>query len=199
MKYQQTAMGRLSRAADMLIADGDWHSFEESPDIRYRVHGRILQRVRLEAGEAEELLSLFDGIPPLEPGLIREGFRDAVCLRIEDDRYVICEQFIRFFKSWEALAGAAKRFGIEMGYPGGNQLEFRVPFPEWGAETLTDSLLRVKAFTAVASQLAEDEKFEIPHSENEIHGLLISALDVLREDIVNRKKNRRARGKEIED
>src|SRR5512135_3365639 len=66
MKYRQTPISRLADAGKKIAASSQWRPAGE-PGAYYRVTGKIMQRVRLESGEGDEHLRLFDGLEPLPP------------------------------------------------------------------------------------------------------------------------------------
>ena len=77
MRYRQTHVSRFSAAAERLASDGAWHAFAHEARAWYRVHGRVLQQVRLEDGEEEDLIRLFDAIAPMPSKLLRSSRRST--------------------------------------------------------------------------------------------------------------------------
>jgi hypothetical protein len=182
MKYQQVPLTRLSSAGTRLEQDGQWHAFGAVAGVWYRVHGRVVQRVTLEAGEDSALLRLFDGCGPLPSKALKEGFREELCFRISDDRYTLAGMLLRFFVGWDVLALAGRDFGVATRFYGGNSLEYSVFIEEWTSAAMTRAVVTAKAFAMVGSSLALDAKQGIPHTEAEIKGLLRTARELLAEE-----------------
>ncbi|NOY05024.1 MAG: hypothetical protein GXO82_00060, partial [Chlorobi bacterium] len=152
MKYKQIAVARLGKAARRLRADGTWHVFENEDDTYYRVVKRVMQQVRLGPGEDKSLLTLFDTFEPLPAKVLKEGFRGALSLRVEDDHYMLEQMYMRVFPGWEILARAASGFGVELYFEAGNMLTCRSRFDEWSREAVLDKILVMRAVSETASQ-----------------------------------------------
>ncbi|MDX9760389.1 MAG: hypothetical protein RBU27_14630 [Bacteroidota bacterium] len=183
MRYQQTPISRLSKAAAFLVKDGAWHPFAEEAGVWYRVRGKIMQRLRLEPGESDELLSLFDRFEPLPPRALKEGFREELRFILDDDRYLLAGMLVRAYVGWDALAAAAAPLGIRLEYLGGNSLRCDILITEWTAADIIRALVLAKAFANVAALLARDAREGIPHIPSEIRGLLQSAFEMFWEEI----------------
>lgn len=188
MRYQQTPISRFSKAASLLVKDESWHPFVSEPRLFYRVMGRMVQRVRLEPGEDDGMLALFDSIAPLPTQVLREGFREEVHFKVSDDAYALADIPLRVFIGWDALASAAEGLGARMDYPGGNSLLCYIVIEQWNENAIVHALLKAKAIATVAAQLAEDAKHGIPHTTREIAGLLRSAVELYKEDLPERPK-----------
>ena len=150
VKYQQRPLSRLRAAAGKFVADGQWHASTEEDRLFYRVHGRTVQRLRLETGEAPELLDLFRDFEPLPSRILKEGFREELCFRVVDDRYELCGLLVRAYVGWDMLAGAAAEFGIAVTFLGGNSLQASVGIDEWNVDEVNRALIRAKAIKARA-------------------------------------------------
>ncbi|PLX32887.1 MAG: hypothetical protein C0600_01395 [Ignavibacteria bacterium] len=183
MRYQQTPISRLSKAAKFLVSDGNWHPFMEEAGVFYRVQGKIVQRVRIEGGEAESLLQLFDNFPPLPSRVLKEGFREELHFTIEDDHYLLNGMLVRAYVGWDLLAMAAADLGVRLSFLGGNSLQCAILMEEWNTEQIIRTLLLAKAFSQVAAQLAVDAREGVPHIKSEISGLLRTAHEMQMEHI----------------
>ena len=183
MKYLQVHTSRLSSAAEKLVRDGAWHVYETDSSAWYRVLGKVVQRVRLEAGEDPALLGLFDRLAPLPKKVFKEGFREELTLRIDDDAYALCGMYLRSFIGWDLLARAGERIGVSIRFHAGNSIEFSVAIPEWTTRELLHALVTARAFAQVGSSLVRDAREGIPHTEKELRGLLRTARELLLEDI----------------
>ena len=168
MRYQQTPISRLAKAAKFLVPDGEWHAFAGEEGMFYRVRGKIVQRVRIEAGEAYSLLQLFDNFDPLPSRMLKEGFRDELRFTIVDDHYLLNGMLVRAYVGWDMLAVASADLGIRLSFLGGNSLQCSIVFDEWTDENIIRTLVLAKAFAKVASQLAIDAKEGVPHIQMEI-------------------------------
>jgi len=196
MRYQQTPISRLSKAAKYLVPDGTWHPFAEEPGMFYRVSGKIVQRVRFEADEREDLLRLFDVFEPLPARVLKEGFREELRILIEDDRYLLTGMLVRVYVGWELLAAAAQPLGIRLVFIGGNSLQYSILFAEWNEQELVRVLVLAKAFAKVAALLAADVREGIPHIRSEITGLITSAFEMMMEEIGPVKKAKKKIGRQ---
>ncbi len=194
MRYQQTPISRLSKAAKYLEADGGWHPFADEPGVYYRVRGKIVQRVRLEAGEREDLLRLYDDLDPLPSRAMREGFREELRFATEDDHYLLTGMLVRAYVGWDLLAAAAEPLGIRLVFMGGNSLQCAVVFREWTPEEIIRTLVLARAFAKVAALLAADAREGVPHIRSEITGLLRSAFEMGMEEVGPLKRAKRKRG-----
>ncbi len=183
MKYQQVHTSRLSSAAEKLVRDGAWHGYETDSRAWYRVVGKVVQRVRLEEGEEASLLGLFDRLAPLPKKVFKEGFREELTLRIDDDRYTLSGMYLRSFIGWDLLARAGEKLGVGIRFYAGNSIEFSVAIPEWTTRDLLHALVTARAFAQVGASLVRDSREGIPHTEKEIRGLLHTARDLLLEEI----------------
>ena len=189
MKYQQVPLTRLSSAGTRLDKDGQWHAFGTAGGAWYRVQGRVVQRVTLEAGEDEALLRLFDACGPLPSKALKEGFREELTFRVHDDTYLLSGMLLRFFIGWDVLARVGRDLGVAIRFFGGNSLEYTVSFDEWTPSAMTAAVVTAKAFAMVGSSLAQDSKQGIPHTEAEVIGLLRTARDFLSEEIGPQEKS----------
>lgn len=183
MRYQQTPISRLSKAAAFLVKDGAWHPFEGEEGTWYRVRGKTVQRVRLEAGEDEELLRLFERFEPLPSRALKEGFREELRFIVDDDSYLLAGLLVRAFVGWDQLATAGEALGARLEYLGGNSLRCDIRIALWSAEDILRALVLSKAFTKVAALLARDAREGIPHIPSEVRGLLQSAFEMLWEEV----------------
>lgn len=188
MRYQQTPISRLSKAAKYLVSDGGWHPFVEEAGMFYRVAGKTVQRVRFEDDEREDLLHLFDDFDPLPSRVLKEGFREELRILIEDDRYLLTGMLVRVYVGWELLAAAAQPLGVRLVFIGGNSLQYSILFAEWSEQEIVRVLVLAKAFARVAALLAADVRDGIPHIRSEITGLITSAFDMMMEEIGPVKK-----------
>jgi hypothetical protein len=175
MRYQQTPTSRLAKAAKYLVSDGTWHPFVDEEGMYYRVRGKMVQRVRIEKGEDDVLLRLFENFEPLPLRVLREGFREELHFVVDDDRYLLTGLLLRIYPGWEALSAAGKPLGIRLVFLGGNSLQYSIEFTDWCSDEITRILLLSKAFARVAAQLVKDAAEDIPHIHTEITGLLRSA------------------------
>jgi hypothetical protein len=182
MRYQQTPLSRLSRAAAQFEADGRWHAGLE-PRTFHRVLLRTVQRVRLEEGEDMEMLALVEGMGLLPSRALREGFREELCLRIEDDHYLLAGTLVRAWVGWDALARAASAHGARCDWTGGTALQVDIIIPDWTPAEILRALALSKAFARVAAQLATDAREGVPHIQSEISGLLAAACALHLEDM----------------
>jgi len=182
MKYQQISITRLADAGKKLLADCDWHAFSETTGSFYRVCGRIVQRVHLEPNEDKSLLVLLHDFEPFPSRVLREGFREELCFRIEDDRYELCNIYLRIFLGWELLARAGKKLGVTLDHSGGNSLLGSVRIEEWTSKSCMRAVLLAKALGLVATDLLKDAQQGIPHIETEVQGLLRTAFEMLLEE-----------------
>ncbi len=185
MKYQQVPRRRLSSAAAKLETDGAWRPFTEAPRTHYRVVSGLIQRVVLEAGEDESMLSLLDQLHPLPSKALRGGFREELTLRIVDDRYALTGVLVRGFVGWDLLAHAAREVGAILRHYGGNTLECSILFDAWTTAHVARAMVVAKAIATVGAMLAEDARQGIPHTRPEVAGLLRSACDVLYEEVAD--------------
>jgi hypothetical protein len=183
MRYQQTPISRLSKAAKFLEADGGWHPFVGEEGVWYRVAGKMVQRVRLERGETDAMLRLFDRFEPIPSRALKEGFREELRFIVQDDHYLLAGMLVRAYVGWDMLASAGESFGMRLEYPGGNSLRCDIRIDEWTAEDIVRALVLAKAFSKVAAQLALDAREGVPHIRQEITGLLQSAFDLYLEEI----------------
>ncbi len=193
MKYKQIAVARLGKAARRLRVDGTWHPFENEAGTHYRVVKRVMQQVRLEHGEDESHLALFENFEPLPTRALKEGFRGAVCLRVEDDHYTLENMYLRSFPGWEALARAASGLGVELYFEGGNMLTCRARFNEWSRETVLEKLLLIRAIAVTGSQLQDNATSNVCIDTDEIGRMIRTAYDVLRESV--HSAGRKGRGR----
>jgi hypothetical protein len=182
MRYQQTPISRLSKAAKFLVSDGAWHAFEGEEGMWYRVRGKTVQRVRLESGESEELLGLFEHFEPLPSRALKEGFREELRFIVSDDHYMLAGMLVRAYVGWDQLASAAEASGVRLEYLGGNSLRCDIRIDEWTSEGIIRSLVLAKACGKVAALLAQDAREGIPHIPSEIRGLLQSAFEMYWEE-----------------
>ena len=176
MKYQQIQLARLAEAGRKLVKDGNWHPFEEVPATYYRVIGRTMQRVKLEDGEDTTLLHLFDDVPKLPWKTLREGFRNELSFRIDDDSFVLDDIFTRSFTSWEILAEAGAKHHIAAEAVGGNALRWNIRIDEWNEPEILHALLLAKAITRAVSRRITGEK------EN-LHAMLETEIRALRQTL----------------
>ncbi len=183
MKYQQIPITRLSRAGNRLLHDGEWHPFADDASLHYRVRGKIVQRVRLEAGETDAVLSHFKNFAPLPSKVLREGFREELCFRIEDDAYALSDNFTRGFIGWNQLAHVAEKQGVRTLAAEGNLLSYSVRIEEWTPEDILRSLVLAKAYALIAARISDDAKQGIQHSDRDVAGLFAAAVEVLCEDV----------------
>ena len=183
MKYQQVPISRLSSSGALLEQDGAWHPFGGDTGSWYRVHGRIVQRVTLEAGEDPSLLRLLEACGPLPSKALKEGFREVLTFRVHDDRYLLTGMLLRSYVGWDVLERAGRDLDVSLRFFGGNSLEYSVLIREWTPDCVARALLAAKAFAMVGASLAQDAKQGIPHTESEIRGLLRTARDVFAEDL----------------
>lgn len=183
MRYQQTPISRLAKAAKYLVNDGEWHPFMDEDGVYYRVQGKIVQRVRIEAGEADSLLRLFDGFPPLPSRTLKEGFREELHFAVKDDHYLLNGMLVRAYVGWDLLAMASADMGVRMSFLGGNSLQCSIVIEEWSPEQIIRTLLLAKAFSQVAAQLAVDAREGVPHIQSEITGLLRTAHEMQLEQV----------------
>ncbi|MBE0646025.1 MAG: hypothetical protein IH600_18225 [Bacteroidetes bacterium] len=183
MRYQQTPISRLSKAAKFLVSDGAWHPFVGEEGMWYRVKGKTVQRVRMENGEAEDLLRLFERFEPLPSRALKEGFREELRFVVHDDHYLLAGMLVRAYVGWDMLATAAEQQGVHLEYLGGNSLRCDILINEWTDGEIIRALVLAKAFSKVAAQLAIDAREGVPHVLNEISGLLNSAFEMYMEEI----------------
>ncbi len=183
MIYQQIPTIRLAHAARKLNYDGAWHPFGDDGRTFYRIVKNVMQRVRLEEDEDLELLALFNDIKPLPSKAARGGFKEEIRIRIEDDAYVLCNQWIRAYLGWELLMEAVEHSGGALIFRGANSLEFRYGMASFTMSEFRRALLLGKAVSIVAPQLATDAVQGVPHTKAEVRGLLHSAYSVLAEEI----------------
>lgn len=183
MRYQQTPVARLSKAAKFLEKDGKWHPFAGEEGMWYRVRQRDVQRIRLEAGETEELLQLVDELGPLPSRALREGFREELRFVLQDDHYLLSGMLLRAYVGWDMLAAAARTMDVQLEFLGGNALRCDIRIDEWSTEAVTRALLRARACAQVAAQLAVDAREGVPHIPQEITGLLQAAYETLMEEV----------------
>ncbi len=181
MRYQQTPISRLAKAGKYLQSDGTWHPFADEEGMYYRVREKMVQRVRIEKGEDDALLRLFENFEPLPLRVLKEGFREELQFVIDDDHYLLTGQLLRVYDGWEALAAAGKPLGIRLLFLGGNSLQYSIEFHEWSTHEIARILLLSKAFTRVAAQLVKDTAEGIPHIHTEIKGLLLTAHEMMME------------------
>jgi hypothetical protein len=89
LKYWQITTSRLSRAAQKLTMDDDWHPFESTPNAWYRVwHKKLVQRVNFaDSHEEAQLLPLVREIEPLESMGRVGGFREEMEVTATDDGF----------------------------------------------------------------------------------------------------------------
>jgi hypothetical protein len=154
MKYQQIQLARLAGAGRKLVADGCWHAFENVERTFYRVVGRRMQRVKFESDESPGLLKLFDALPPLPPKLLREGFRNEITFRLDDDAYCIDDILTRSFSGWEQVAASASARGCTATALRGNALAWRVRFEFWDEVGIHNALIVARALTSALAQCA---------------------------------------------
>ena len=152
MKYQQIRIARLAEAGRKLHPDGKWHAFENVTETFYRVIGRLVQRVKLEAGESRDYLRLFDAVNPLPTGLLREGFRNEIVFHIDDDAYVLDETYTRVFEGWEHLAACAVAHGCTATPAGSNALAWKIRFETWSEERIHRALIVARGLTGAVSR-----------------------------------------------
>ncbi|MBR9978038.1 MAG: hypothetical protein KFH87_08115 [Bacteroidetes bacterium] len=183
MRYQQTPVARLSKAAKFLEQDGEWHPFVGEEGVWYRVRNRDVQRIRLEAGETEELLRLVDRLDPLPARALREGFREELRFVVRDDHYLLAGMLLRAYVGWDMLATAAREMNVQLAYLGGNALRCDIRIDEWSTEAVTRALVLARACARVAAQLAVDAREGIPHIPQEITGLLHAAVETFMDEI----------------
>jgi hypothetical protein len=183
MRYQQTPVARLSKAAKFLEKDGKWHPFVGEEGVWYRVRNRDVQRIRLEAGESEELLRLFDRLGPLPSRALREGFREELRFVPHDDHYLLSGMLLRAYVGWDMLAAAARAMNVQLEFLGGNALRCDIRIDEWSTEAVTRALVLGRACARVAAQLAVDAREGVPHIPQEISGLLQAAYETLMEEV----------------
>ncbi|MFZ1728697.1 MAG: hypothetical protein WAV84_01095 [Bacteroidota bacterium] len=183
MRYQQTPISRLSKSSKLLVSDGAWHPFAEEERVWYRVNGKSVQRVRLEEGESEELLALFERFEPLPSRALKEGFREELRFIVRDDHYELAGMLVRAYVGWDMLASASESLGIRLEYLGGNSLRCDILINEWTVADIVRALVLAKAFSKVAAQLALDAREGVPHIPYEITGLLQSAFELFMEEI----------------
>ncbi len=183
MRYQQTPMARLSKAAKFLDPDGAWHPFVGEEGVWYRVKGKTVQRVRFERDETDAMLRLFERFEPLPSRALKEGFREELRFIVQDDHYLLAGMLVRAYVGWDMLASAGESFGMHLEYLGGNSLRCDIRIDEWTAEDIVRALVLAKAFSKVAAQLALDAREGVPHIPQEITGLLQSAFDLYLEEI----------------
>ncbi|MDH7515709.1 MAG: hypothetical protein QHI48_07545 [Bacteroidota bacterium] len=197
MKYDQIPLSRLSRAAVSIERRLGWHPFHSDERTHYRVVGRMVQRVRLEQGEDERCLELFEHIPPLPRRLFHEGFREGISFRVDDDAYVLHGMYLRLFVGWDLLARAGEAFGVRTHFAGENSLEYSVVVGKWSLGSVLEALATARAFALVAADLAHDARDGIPHTVGEIRGLIRTAREVLLEDSASERPGTasRAEGK----
>lgn len=183
MRYQQTPLARLSKAAKFLESDGAWHPFVGEEGVWYRVRGKLVQRVRLESGETDDLLRLFERFEPLPSKALREGFREELRFIIADDHYLLAGMLMRAYVGWDKLASAGEPLGVHLEYLGGNSLRCDIRIREWTAADIIRSLILSKSVSKVAVLLAQDSREGIPHTTPEITGLLHSAFELFMEEV----------------
>ncbi len=183
MRYQQTPISRLSKAAKFLVSDGSWHPFVGEEGMWYRVMGKSVQRVRIEAGESEDLLALFERVEPLPTRALKEGFRAELRFIVQDDHYLLAGMLVRSYVGWDMLASASECLGIKLEYLGGNSLRCDILITEWTVADIVRALVLAKAFSKVASQLAQDAREGVPHIPSEITGLLQAAFELYLEEV----------------
>jgi len=181
MRYQQTPISRLAKAGKFLQSDGTWHPFVDEEGMYYRVREKMVQRVRIEKGEDDALLRLFENFDPLPLRVLKEGFREELQFVVDDDRYLLTGQLLRVYSGWEVLAAAGKPLGIHLVFLGGNSLQYSIEFTEWSTHEIIRVLLLSKSFARVAAQLVRDTAEGIPHLHTEITGLLRTAHEMMME------------------
>ena len=152
------------------------------------MRGKIVQRVRIEAGETYSLLQLFDNFDPLPSRMLKEGFRDELRFTIVDDHYLLNGMLVRAYVGWDMLAVASADLGNRLSFLGGKSLQCSIVFDEWTDENIIRTLGLAKAFAKVASQLAIKSKEGVPHIQMEIAGLLNAAFEFMMEDVEARKQ-----------
>ncbi len=197
MRYQQIQLTRLSQAKEKLVSDGAWHPFSESPGTFYRVSGRFMQRVRFEGNESDGLLSELLDFPPIPTQLLKEGFREEICFRIEDDSWVYETLLKRQFSGWEKMKRGANRLGAEI-IANANTFSFRISIGRWETDTVLQALVVGRSCLLIASDLEVDARDGIAHSEGEIEGLLRTAAEVLSEEVRNSLKRKTSRKKSLQ-
>ena len=195
MKYKQIAVARLGKAARRLRADGSWHVFENESETYYRVVRRVMQQVQFESGEEKSLLDLFEHFEPLPARALKEGFREPLCIRVEDDRYTLEHLYLRAFTGWETLARAASGFGVEVYLEAKNMLACRASFDEWSREAVLEKILVMRAIAVAASQLQEDSGSGVRYETDEVVRLIHTANTVLHETLHASGKRRRVSGR----
>ncbi|MFA6233329.1 MAG: hypothetical protein WC824_03945 [Bacteroidota bacterium] len=183
MRYQQTPISRLSKASKFLVSDGAWHPFVGEEGVWYRVKGKSVQRVRMEDGESEDLLALFERFEPLPSRALKEGFREELRFIVQDDHYVLAGMLVRAYVGWDMLASASESLGIHLEYLGGNSLRCDILIHEWTVPEIVRALVLAKAFSKVAAQLSLDAREGVPHIRSEITGLLHSAFELFMEEV----------------
>ena len=183
MRYQQTPISRLSKASAFLVKDGAWHAFEGEEGAWYRVRGKTVQRLRLENGESEEFVRMFDRFEPLPSRALKEGFREELRFIVDGDRYLLAGLLVRAYVGWDKLSAAGESLGARLEYLGGNSLRCDILIETWTSADILRALVLSKAFTKVAALLAQDAREGIPHIPSEIRGLLQSAFELLWEEV----------------
>ena len=183
MKYTQIPLSRLSRAGKLFVSDGQWHRSVNDDALYYRVQGKMVQRIRLEVGETVALLPLFAGFTPLPSKALREGFREELRFRIEDDAYVLSDNYTRGFIGWNRFAHIAEKKGITTTVAEGNLLRYSVRIADWTSTEILRSIIRAKVFALIATRIGEDSKLGIEHSDKEVTGMFTAAEELLAEEL----------------
>lgn len=178
MRYRQTHVSRFSAAAERLSADGVWHAFAREQRAWYRVHGRVLQQVRLDDGERDDFIGVFDAIAPLPPKLLRGGYRQEIEIRVRDDRFVVTGMLLKAYDGWELLAAAAGRHGFSMAMVGNGTLSCEIEVDSWSGAQFHRAVAFASTVGIVAAQLREDAAMRIPYAREEVTRLLETAYAV---------------------
>lgn len=116
MRYWQMRAARLSRAAQKLDADGQWHPMTGTPNAWYRVgKGRVVQRVNFESDyEAKVLLPQISQVDPLLEMATVTGFREEVRIALIDDIAHLVLPLGYAPKELDAFRNAVGEYGIEV-------------------------------------------------------------------------------------
>lgn len=185
MHYQQISLARLSRSGKKLINDRAWHQFTHEEKLFYRVRGRIVQKVHLEENENEEYLRLMNAIEPLPSRIFREGFREEIVIKKQNDHFIIGDILIRSFYSWKTIAEFITCKNIFLQKINDTTLECTIHLEELDQKNLFAALLSLKTFTLTIQEMKEDEALQSPR---EFIRLFETMTEVLKQTSVSRKK-----------
>ncbi len=126
-----------------------------------------------------------DAIEPLTSRIFREGFREEIVIKKQNDRFIVGDILIRSFDSWKTIAEFITCKNIFLQKINDTTLECTIHLEELDQKNLFAALLSLKAFTLTIHEMKKDMTLQSPR---EFFRLFETTTEVLKQTTISSKK-----------